>query len=290
MANSTKIRAPFPWLGGKGSPKIKNFILKNLPPHTAYVEPFGGGASILLAKKPVDVEVYNDVNRGIVNFFRVLADGETFVRFFARVEKLPTSRELYEEYLRTWTAIHDPVEQAVRWYYVARNGFGGVFGNSFVPGVTTNCTHRWESALEDIHAVHTRMKAVVIECLDWREILKTYNAPGYLAYCDPPYAPGTRRSGGYAHELQDKDHEELVETLMSYPGAILLSGYDTPLYAPLEAAGWDKVEVDVVCSAAGHTRTNGLCGAGSSLEKQRRTECLWRNPETQRRLFKANKK
>lgn len=68
MKNS-KIRAPFAWFGGKGSPKIKSALLTALPPHRFYVEPFGGGASILLAKPPAEVEVYNDVNRGVVNFF-----------------------------------------------------------------------------------------------------------------------------------------------------------------------------------------------------------------------------
>ena len=67
MTNS--IRAPFPWFGGKGNLKIKNFILQNLPHHTRYIEPFGGGGSILISKKPAEVEVYNDVNRGVVNFF-----------------------------------------------------------------------------------------------------------------------------------------------------------------------------------------------------------------------------
>ena len=61
----SKIRAPFPWFGGKGNPKIKNAILTALPPHTRYIEPFGGGASILMAKEQVEVETYNDVNRGV---------------------------------------------------------------------------------------------------------------------------------------------------------------------------------------------------------------------------------
>ena len=43
-----KIRSPFPWFGGKGNPKIKQLILDNLPPHTRYIEPFGGGGSILI--------------------------------------------------------------------------------------------------------------------------------------------------------------------------------------------------------------------------------------------------
>ena len=80
-----KIRAPFPWFGGKGSVKIKRTILDALPPHKFYLEPFGGGASILLSKPPAEVEVYNDVNRGIVNFFRVIASRDYFGPFMARV-------------------------------------------------------------------------------------------------------------------------------------------------------------------------------------------------------------
>lgn len=95
-----KIRSPFPWFGGKGNPKIKQLILDNLPPHTRYIEPFGGGGSILISKEPAEVEVYNDVDRGVVNFFRVIADVDYFSKFLARASLMPYSRELYEECAR----------------------------------------------------------------------------------------------------------------------------------------------------------------------------------------------
>ena len=133
------IRAPFPWFGGKAGHKIKDAILSALPPHKRYLEPFGGGASILIAKQPAEVEVYNDVNRGVVNFFRVISDVDYFGKFMARAALLPVSRELYEEYSRTWTGIHDPVEQAVRWYYIARQSFGDMFGSNWDTAVNSSC-------------------------------------------------------------------------------------------------------------------------------------------------------
>ncbi len=282
MTNST--RAPFPWFGGKGAPKIKNAILKLLPPHDCYVEPFGGGASILIAKEPCKVEVYNDVNRAVVNFFRVIADPDYFGKFMARAALLPYSREMYEEFLRTWPAIHDPVEQAVRWYYVARQSFGGQFGASWGTGITTSCTDRWKSSFENLPKVHERIQQVQIECCDWRDILKRFSGPGYLAYCDPPYVAGTRKAGGYEHELKDSDHEALIRTLMNYDGAVVLSGYNSPLYAPLLDAGWIMATVDVTCAAAGRTRASGLQGQGNVKAKQQRVECIWRNPEAMRRF------
>lgn len=286
----------FPWFGGKASPKIHKALISLMPPHTRYVEPFGGGASILLNKTPAEVEVYNDVNRGLVNLFRVLADADYFAKFLARVSLLPVSRELYEEHARTWAGLHEPVEQAVRWYYVARQSFGGEFGKSWSSTVNTatrgmaQTAAGWKSALEALPEIHKRMQRVQIECSDWRKILERYAGPGWLAYCDPPYVTGTRRAGGYAHELQDKDHRELIATLMAYDGAVVLSGYDSGLYAPLKEAGWDMRQVEVVCSAAGRTRASGLQGAGKAKERQRRVECIWRNPVAMRRIQEAASK
>lgn len=284
MHQKSNIRAPFPWFGGKATPKIKQAIMAALPPHTAYIEPFGGGASILIAKQPATVEVYNDVNRGVVNFFRVISSKDYFGAFMTRVREMPYSRELYEECLRTWPAIHDPIEQASRWYFVARQSFGGIFGSSWGTGITTDPTARWRSSFDNLPDVHARMQAVQIECCDWRDALKRFSGPGWLAYCDPPYVAGTRKAGGYEHELKDSDHQALIATLMSYDGAVVLSGYNSPLYAPLATAGWDRIDVDVICQAAGRTRHSGLQGAGNCKAKQARTECIWRNPECMRRI------
>lgn len=139
-------------------------------------------------------------------------------------------------------------------------------------------------------AMDQRMQRVQIECCDWRDVLKRFAGPDWLAYCDPPYVLGARKAGGYQHELRDSDHEDLIQTLLRYDGAVVLSGYNSPIYAPLADAGWDKIEIEVVCSAAGRTRVSGLQGAGNAKAKQRRVECLWRNPEALRRIAAAKSK
>ena len=195
-----------------------------------------------------------------------------------------------EEYARAWPGIHDPVEQAVRWYYPARQSFGGLFGKSWGTSVNQSSagmssqTAQWISSFDNLPMVHRRMQRVQLECCDWRDVLARFSGPGWLAYCDPPYVLGSRKAGGYEHELRDQDHEALIDTLMHYDGAVVLSGYNSPLHAPLAAAGWDKIEVEVVCSAAGRTRSSGLQGSRHVKEKQRRVECIWRNPEAMRRI------
>ena len=120
------LRTPIWWFGGKGNMVAK--LLKLVPPHRGYVEPFGGGASLLLAKAPARVETYNDLDSALVGFFKVLADPRLFKRFYRRVQATPYSRELYNQYREEWQAEEDPVIRAYKWFVVARMSFGGIFG------------------------------------------------------------------------------------------------------------------------------------------------------------------
>jgi len=60
---------PFSYIGGKN--RLATKIIALFPKHTAYVEPFAGGAQVFFHKEPSKVEVLNDLDYEIVNFFRV---------------------------------------------------------------------------------------------------------------------------------------------------------------------------------------------------------------------------
>ncbi len=63
------MKSPLPYIGGKTRPAGK--LIAEFPTHQGFVELFCGGASILFGKKPSDVEVINDLNDEITNFFRI---------------------------------------------------------------------------------------------------------------------------------------------------------------------------------------------------------------------------
>ena len=75
-----------------------------------------------------------------------------------------------------------------------------------------------------------------------------------------------------------QDHEELVNILLDLKGMAVLSGYNHPIYKPLEDNGWTKHEYKVSCSVAGRTRQTGILGKGAATKMQPRTEVIWRNP------------
>ena len=67
------------------------WIISHFPPHRAYCEPCGGAAAVLLNKPRAELETYNDLDGGIVNFFRVVRDHAP--ELTRRLNLSPWSRE-----------------------------------------------------------------------------------------------------------------------------------------------------------------------------------------------------
>lgn len=259
-----RVLPPITWLGGKSklAPKITAFF----PSHHTYCEPFGGSAAVLLAKTPSKVEVYNDLDGGLVNFFRVLRDPATFKQLQTAVEATLYARD---EFKLAKSVGDDPVEAARRLFVRQRQSHGGLGlrwsycvedSNSGM----SSAVRRWRAGVERLPAVHRRLRSVQIEQDDWRRILDRYDGPRTLFYLDPPYVPETRIGGEYQHELVPDDHADLVARLLTLQGMSVLSGYEHPAYDPLKAAGWARVEYHVP--------------AYTSDTRTRRVESLWISP------------
>jgi len=278
-----KLRSPIQYFGGKGNMTAKIVPVLNNIPHTRYVEVFGGGASILLAKPPVSIEVYNDIDHHLYDFFTVLSNPRLFAKFYRRVAVMPYSRQLYYHCYDTWESETDLMERVVKWYITARQGFGGQLNNrswSFCVtasgrGMARN-NSSWLSIIKMLPEIHTRLQRVQIECRDFRFILDTYDTPETLFYIDPPYVHSTRdKAARYDNEMTDQDHQDLVAILLQLKGKAVLSGYNQEIYKPLEEAGWERKDWQTACHAAGKTRTSKLQGNGSALKNAPRIESVW---------------
>lgn len=279
-----RLRSPIIWLGGKGNMVAKILPILTAIPHTRYVEPFGGGASILMAKPSVDVETYNDLDSALYDFFTVLADPDLFSQFVRRVKLLPYSRQLYNHARAAWRDEPDKVKRAALWYVVARQSFGGKFEGSWGTAITHSdrkraaIVSRWQTALTNLPQVHRRLQRVQIENADFMRVLERYDSSETLFYCDPPYVADTRKSGGYRHELTNEQHEILLDALLNIEGYVVISGYAHPIYEVLSDSGWHRVDWITASHLAGKTRNSNLQGNGAGLKNQKRIESLWISP------------
>ncbi len=269
---------PFPWYGGKEA--LASYLVTLLPPHEVYVEVFGGSGALLFAKKPSRLEVYNDIDSGLVNFFRVLRSREQVQELQRLLDLTPYSREEYYDCLATWKEIDNPIEQARRWYTVVLQSFSNnmdASGWSYTKIAGSNPASAFHSRIAQLSTFIDRMALIQVEHHSFSEVISAYDSPTTCFYLDPPYLPETRRRKGYLHEMTREDHEQLLAILQQIQGMAILSGYTSPLYRD-SLLGWQCIERPVTCSSVRRTRESNLQGAGVILASQMRTECIWRNP------------
>ncbi len=222
------INSPIKWVGGKS--RLRNQIVALLPTHTCYVEPFAGAAWVLFAKPPSDVEILNDIDGELINFFRILKyRPEELIESF---EWELVSREEFERLRDLPPSQLTNVQRAHRFYYLIMAGWGGELNYPRFQTSITDGGHgnRLIGALkhlkERLEPVHKRLRTVLIENLEWQKCLDRYDKPGTVMYIDPPYP---ENGCNYLYNMRDwKDHQELAERLSNSQCKWILSSYDIP--------------------------------------------------------------
>ena len=191
--------------GGKW--KLAPWILRHMPPHRVYVEPFGGGASVLLQKPRSYAEVYNDLDGEVVNLFSMARErGEELAQ---AVELTPFARA---EFTQAYEPDGDPLEKARRTLIRSFMGFGSAGASGQVTGFRANSNrsgttpaHDWMNYPDCLRMVIQRLRGVVIENRDAIQVMQAHDCDEAVHYVDPPYVHSTRqirtRAPSYKHEL-----------------------------------------------------------------------------------------
>jgi DNA adenine methylase len=241
-------KAPISWYGGKAH--LADRLAAMLPTHHTYIEAFGGGGSLLFTKPRATLEVYNDVDHGIVTFFRCLREAPEQLARLLRFT--PYSREEFVFCRDSWEAVEDDLERARRFYVRMRQAFGCSASKSWgheLNGALAGGTRArsFAATVDELERFAERLRGVQIEQLDWRELLARYDSPGACCYLDPPYHPQTRsrigRNHGYRFELTEADHDELIATVLTLECSVLLSGYEHHSYRVLERHGFTRTAI-----------------------------------------------
>ncbi len=279
LASMKNLDSPLMYYGGKKY-MVKE-LLRLMPKHKIYVEAFAGSAKLLFAKEPSEIEVYNDIDSALYDFFMVLANKEEFNRFIEIVKWLPYSRKLWNECKNTWFMYEDRVERVWRWFVLVRQSFDGL-GGHWSYGLKKNKAIPWVNVLERLPLIHKRLQRVIIENLDWRDIFKKYDTEDTLFYLDPPYISDTRAKQHrkvYKYEMSIEDHKELVEKVLKLKGKVMISGYKHPVYEPLVENGFALFEFKKAL------RSFNPRILKNPEKKNERIECIWVKPNPMNKTF-----
>ncbi len=242
-------RPPLNWVGGKGA--IRDIVRLVFPPWAdRRAEHFCGGAGILFGTqpKPGVMEVLNDFDRDVVNFFlcvreRPLAlmdelkrlplqseaeylelkrylSGEEVMPDFSldelRVAHERFTPEQYEELapiIRGRAELWD-VRRAAIFYKVNRWCFNGTMDAYAIKPA------RLPRFIPGILAASKRLEDVVITNRDFEESYRVNDKPNTIHYFDPPYFKTEKM---YRPVFSLKDHQRLHDLVPKAEGYVVIS-------------------------------------------------------------------
>ncbi|MCM1578450.1 MAG: DNA adenine methylase [Ruminococcus sp.] len=203
-----------PWIGGKTL--LAKKITAEFPENFGrYIEVFGGGASVLFSKnKHAKIEVYNDMNSDLVNLFRCLKYHRGELE--REISGYVNSREVfYDIRERLKCRGFTDIQRAAMFFVMVKISYGA-------DGRTYGCGNKPPEPLR-FEEISERLKRVNIEHKDFEELIKQYDRPDALFYCDPPYHSTERH---YSAVFTEADHYRLNSVLTALKGHFILSYND----------------------------------------------------------------
>jgi DNA adenine methylase len=249
MTDTTKkMKTPISYYGGKQ--KLASTIVKLIPEHNLYCEPFIGGAAVFFAKPPSNVEVINDTNREMINFYRVVQND--FVSLEKEVRISLHSRDVHR---RATVVYHNPdmfndIKRAwAVWVLAAQSFASGLdkdWGYDIKKATTSKKVANKRNGFTEDYAI--RLQEVQVECTDALRIIRSRDSEDSFFYCDPPYY---NSNCGHYDGYYLEDFEALLKLLSECKGKFLLSSYPSPILKQYTAKfGWHTQTLDFRVSVA----------------------------------------
>lgn len=222
------MKTPISYYGGKQKliQHIRPIIEKT--EHNLYCEPFVGGAAVFFGKSPSEIEVLNDTNKELINFYQVLQN--RFVELEKMVKVTLHSRWLHRDATVVYESPHlfDEVKRAWAVWVLSTQSFSamldGTWGYDKTDQTTTKKITNKRNLFNEDLAI--RLQNVQLECADAIYVIKSRDTSRTLFYCDPPYF---NSDCGHYDGYSIEDFEMLLKTLGSIKGKFMLSSYPSDI-------------------------------------------------------------
>ena len=250
-----------------GKQKLVSWISRYIPKHKCYIEPFAGGLALFFGRPKIKgtIEVINDINSMVTNFWKQLRDNNDELHrlldntLYSREDFLHC-RDIYNKKKEA-----SDMEKA-RAFFVVNNFSFACGGKNFSSSGYRRINKRANSfagKLKSIKFLNDKMRNVCIENQCALVLIKRMDSDNSFFYCDPPYPMANQ--GPYKGYNLD-DFNKLLTVLKTIKGKFILSCY---IKDGMDLdVGWRVVKKTVKCIV------EGIYNGGKRSE---RTECLIMN-------------
>lgn len=217
--NNYSVEKPFPYYGAKDW--LVPLLLEIMPPHKIYIERFLGSGAIFCAKPLVELNILNDLDIGVYNFWVILKNFSKFLEDIERIDEWSLFEDFTDQRKKKLFRI---IKNEAKYYRIEKvpdiKGFFLFFIKQFF-GYDSVSWHPSDKFLKaekiDIRKYYDRWfnvekklnsAEVIILNKDFREI--NYDGSEVLIYDDPPYLQAVER--GY-YGISEVTPEEVANDL-----------------------------------------------------------------------------
>lgn len=220
------LRPPISYYGGKQG--LLSTILPIIPSHERYVEPFLGGGAVYWAKSPSEIEVINDYDGFVVNFYNVLKSDFQALKSlivatpFGRYthQKASTIRQMQEEF--------SPIQKAWAFFVLANSSmYAALDSQCLFPGKDIKVVTTFYNKINRFNEDYAnRLHNTFIEQRDAIYVILQNDSEDTFMFVDPPYFNSDMgHYGGY----READFERLLNALSDVKGRFILTCYPSEL-------------------------------------------------------------
>ena len=246
-----KTIVPITYYGGKAT--HLPFILPLLKPNKKFIEAFCGSSVVSLNHERSEIEIINDIDNRISNFFEILRENKMNDELLDDISLTIYSQEDFE---KAKEICNIPIEEARRFYILANQSFmSGQKSWQYTPNVVRNSMSqnisRWLGRYPLVERTVHRVKMMQILNIDGIRLIKKSACKNTTVYADPPYPKEVRTTNNvYQHEMTDEEHVIFLEVITKSPADVVISSYENSLYDEY-LRDWYKV-LDKKKKLAGH--------------------------------------
>ena len=222
-----------------------------IPQHRLYCEPFFGGGAVFFAKPKSEVEVINDINNEVINFYKVIKT--KFPELQKEIQSTLHSRELYKRAMEIYNnpTKYSDVKRAWALWTATNQGFAGMIGSwgfgkddskeAALANKRDAFTSNYEKRLTKVQVENNSAIKVINRCDDKETFI----------YADPPYIGSDQ---GHYKGYSENDYRELLNALSKVKGKFLLSSYPSKILTSyINKFKWKVQKVNKSVAVTKHT-------------------------------------
>jgi DNA adenine methylase len=194
---------------------LANKIIKYIPEHETYVEPFAGSASVFFRKDKAKKNILNDLDKNLIEGYRLLKKSSSNPEDYNIQNGVKNIQKFVDN-----VSLNDSIEdRLLQKLYLMCDTFGSKgFGKIYK-------AHNQKRKIDKIQDYKNKLKNTTITNKDYKTIIKKYDSPKTFFFLDPPYEKSVEQT---VYEFGSMNFEEFKNILDEIDGYFLLTINDSP--------------------------------------------------------------